>query len=109
MMYYAMSDVAFVGGSLVEVGGHNLLEPASLALPIVTGPNIFNFEEIAELLKKRNGLLIGKDLKEVEEYIAELLFNEEYRVSIGRAAKEVANKNQGALEKTLSILMPILG
>ena len=50
LTFYAAADVAFVGGSLVPVGGHNLLEPAALQLPILTGPNNFNSEDIAKLL-----------------------------------------------------------
>jgi 3-deoxy-D-manno-octulosonic-acid transferase len=49
-LFYAASDVAFVGGSLVHHGGHNLLEPAALGIPVITGPNVFNFVEICELL-----------------------------------------------------------
>ena len=49
-LFYAASDVAFVGGSLVHTGGHNMLEPAALGIPVVTGPNVFNFTEISELL-----------------------------------------------------------
>ena len=50
MMLYAASDVAFVGGSLVPIGGHNLLEPAALGLPVLAGPNTYNAPDIAELL-----------------------------------------------------------
>ncbi len=53
MMYYAMSDVAFVGGSMEKVGGHNVLEPASIGVPVIVGPHYFNFQEVIDVFRKK--------------------------------------------------------
>ncbi|MEQ8205589.1 MAG: lipid IV(A) 3-deoxy-D-manno-octulosonic acid transferase, partial [Woeseia sp.] len=64
-LFYAASDVAFVGGTLVPVGGHNLLEPASLGVPVVTGPYLFNTQEIANMFAAVGASLIVEDAKEL--------------------------------------------
>ena len=56
LFLYALADIAFVGGSLVATGGHNPLEPAALALPVVMGPHVFNFLEITAMLREAGAL-----------------------------------------------------
>ena len=70
---YSLSDVAFVGGSLINHGGQNLLEPAALSLPIISGPNLRNFEEIAKKLKNQGALEIVKGPKDSQEVFSKLI------------------------------------
>jgi len=72
-MFYAAADVAFVGGSLVQVGGHNLLEPAALSLPVLAGPHNFNAEDIASLLVESGGLEIVPDARALGDIVSTLL------------------------------------
>ncbi len=108
MMYYAMSDVAFVGGSLEKIGGHNVLEPASIGVPVVIGPNYFNFQEIIDVFKKNNAIVVAKDKFELEKEILNLLENKDKRTNIRNNAKKVLDKNKGALSKTLDVVSSIL-
>jgi 3-deoxy-D-manno-octulosonic-acid transferase len=71
--FYAAADVAFVGGSLVPIGGHNLLEPASLGLPVLAGPNNFNSADIARLLVECGAVRIVSDAPALATAIGELL------------------------------------
>jgi 3-deoxy-D-manno-octulosonic-acid transferase len=103
-LFYATSDVAFVGGSLVPIGGHNLLEPAALALPIVTGSHLFHFEQISQLLQQQNALTIINDELQFTDTILQLLQNQELRQQKGMRAQQVVTQNRGALEKHLEVI-----
>lgn len=105
MMYYSIGDIAFVGGSFAHIGGHNFLEPAALALPIISGPHVFNFHQIATMLVNEGGLKIAETKTELKELLFELLLCREKRENMAKAAKRVAEKNKGALQKTLDILI----
>ncbi|MGH8304213.1 MAG: lipid IV(A) 3-deoxy-D-manno-octulosonic acid transferase, partial [Steroidobacteraceae bacterium] len=83
--FYAAADVAFVGGSLVPVGGHNLLEPAALGVPILTGPHNFNSEEVARLLTARGAATVVHDSQQLAERVSALLADAAARERIGAA------------------------
>ena len=100
-LYYAAADVAFVGGSLVAVGGHNLLEPAALGLPIVTGPALFNFTEIYNLLQQAEAVVCVKNVQELVAAWSTLLGNETVCHQMGQRAQGVVETNRGALERHL--------
>jgi len=106
--FYAAADVAFVGGSLVPVGGHNLLEPAALGVPILTGPNNSNSEEIARLLIARGAAEVVHDAAQLGARAAALLANPEARVRIGAQARASVDSNRGALAKLLGLIEPLL-
>ncbi|UDG81350.1 3-deoxy-D-manno-octulosonic acid transferase [Candidatus Profftia lariciata] len=108
MLLYGIADLAFVGGSLVQKGGHNPLEPAAYNIPILMGPHIINFQDICTKLKKANGLIIIKDIDALVRKISILLINKNYRNSYGRHAFEVLHQHKGALQKTLHLLDPYL-
>ena len=108
MMLYAASDVAFVGGSLVPVGGHNLLEPAALGLAPLSGPQLFNFEEIAQLLKEARALTVVEDAAALAEQVAALLADAEARLAAGARARQVVEENRGALGRTLELVDALL-
>jgi 3-deoxy-D-manno-octulosonic-acid transferase len=107
-MFYAAADVAFVGGSLVPIGGHNLLEPAALALPVITGPHNFNAEDIAGTLQETGGLQVVMDAAGLGDAVAALLLDPELRRRRGEQARLMVIQSGGALEKLLRLLDPML-
>lgn len=98
----AAADVAFVGGSLVKVGGHNLLEPAALGKPCLSGPAYFNFSDITRQLVAQGGAALVADAAALGETVSELLADEGERSQMGEQARAVVLRNQGALARTLS-------
>ncbi len=97
MLLYGIADLAFVGGSLVERGGHNPLEPAAHAIPVLMGPHTFNFKDICAKLQQADGLITVTDADSVVKEVSTLLTDEDYRLWYGRHAVEVLHQNQGAL------------
>jgi len=107
--FYAAADVAFVGGSLVTVGGHNLLEPAALGVPILTGPHHHNSEEIARLLIARGAAQVVHDGAELGGRVGALLADPAERERMGAAGRASVDSNRGALAKLLALIEPLLG
>lgn len=107
-LFYAASDIAFVGGSLVPVGGHNLLEAAAASLPIISGPHVFNTQEIADLFLRLGACRIVADAEELAGVIHELLTNPERAHQLGSNGREVLRSNRGALQRLLELLEPLL-
>jgi 3-deoxy-D-manno-octulosonic-acid transferase len=107
-LLYASADVAFVGGSLVAVGGHNLLEPAALGLPVLTGPHYFNSREIALLLLKQGAALQVTDAQELAAVLRRLLDDPEERRRIGAAGKQIVESNRGSVARLLALMDPWL-
>ena len=107
-LFYAASDVAFVAGSLVPIGGHNLLEPAVLGAPIVAGPYNFNSQDIADLFVDRGACRIVAGPEELVDTVSELLSDRERAARLGRAGQQVLDENRGALERLLVLLEPLL-
>src|SRR3990167_8993417 len=104
LMIYAVSDIAFVGGSFVPVGGHNLLEPAALGLPILSGPNLQNFTEISNLLKNAGALHIISNANQLADTVLTLCASKELREKMGQCALKVIAENRGALQKHLNCI-----
>ncbi|VFB11369.1 3-deoxy-D-manno-octulosonic-acid transferase [Aeromonas salmonicida] len=104
----AAADVAFVGGSLVKIGGHNLLEPAALGKPCLTGPAYFNFSDITRQLVAQGGAALVADAAALGEKVSELLADEGERRQMGEQARAVVLRNQGALARTLSYCLASL-
>ncbi|NGX15157.1 lipid IV(A) 3-deoxy-D-manno-octulosonic acid transferase [Wenzhouxiangella sp. XN24] len=107
-MFYAAADVAFVGGSLVPIGGHNLLEPAALAIPVLTGPHNFNAEDIAALLLAAGALEVVDDQQQLARVVTGLLLDPAGRQARGACAKRVVADSGGALERLLALIRPLL-
>lgn len=108
MLLYGIADLAFVGGSLVERGGHNPLEAAAHAIPVLMGPHTFNFKDICARLSQADGLITVTDASSLDKEIGTLLTDEDYRLYYGRHAVEVLHQNQGALQRLLQLLEPYL-
>lgn len=104
MSFYACADVAFVGGSLQAVGGHNLLEPAAVGTAIVTGPHLHNFSDIAEQLRKADAVRIAADAGEVAAQIESLLSDPAERARMTAAGRALVAQGGGALQKTLALI-----
>jgi 3-deoxy-D-manno-octulosonic-acid transferase len=108
--FYAAGDVAFVGGSLgiEHVGGHNLLEPAALSLPIVAGPHNFNSADIARMLVERQALSIVHDPGELARMVGSLLADPKLRATMGAAGRKTMDDNRGAVKRLMEFLEPLL-
>lgn len=104
LMLFGAADIAFVGGSLVPVGGHNLIEPAAWSLPIITGPHLFNFAEASRLLEQAGAMRVARDEQDLAASVAELASSAETRARMGESALAVANANRGALERLLQVV-----
>jgi 3-deoxy-D-manno-octulosonic-acid transferase len=104
---YELADVAFVGGSLLPLGGHNILEPAQHGIAILTGPHTFNFREIVRIFAEGGGLRTVSAENLGTELIQQLE-NEEQRRMLGRRAKELFLENTGATAKTLLALKELI-
>ena len=102
MIFYAASDIAFVGGSLVETGGHNPLEPAALGLPVITGPHWFNFSGIYPELLASGAARQVSDSDELAATLVEWFEDEELRRGAGAAGQQVVVRNRGALANILT-------
>jgi 3-deoxy-D-manno-octulosonic-acid transferase len=103
-LFYAASDVAFIGGSLVFQGGHNLLEPAALGVPVVTGPHVFNFVEICELLLQAGACVKVEDSRELLSILGRWLGDANERHRVGLRGSEVVEKNRGALQAVMAMI-----
>lgn len=108
MGFYACADVAFVGGSLQPIGGHNLLEPAATGAPVVTGPHLHNFAEISQRLRQAGALEIGADAETVGDVVELLLGDVARRDAMAAAGRALVESGRGALEKTLTLIAPDL-
>lgn len=102
--FYACADVAFVGGSLQDVGGHNLLEPAAVGVPVVTGPHLHNFTDIADRMQSAGALEVGADADAVGAAIEGLLEDEGRRAAMRDAGLALVRDGRGAVRRTLAVL-----
>lgn len=103
-LYYALADVAFVGGSLVPTGGHNLLEPAAMGLPLISGSHLFNFKEIFKLLNDRQAIIIINTTEELTQTVTHLWSNPSLCQQMSHHAREVVQENKGALSKQVEFI-----
>jgi 3-deoxy-D-manno-octulosonic-acid transferase len=106
--FYAAADVAFVGGSLVPIGGHNLLEPAALGLPILTGPNNSNSLEAARQLVAKGAAQIVQGPQDLGEKVTTLFGQPDTRTRMGAAGRDFVEANKGALTKLLGLIIPLI-
>jgi 3-deoxy-D-manno-octulosonic-acid transferase len=106
--FYAASDVAFVGGSLVPVGGHNLLEPAALGVPVITGTHTQNGPEIARLLIEAGGALEVADAVALAAAAGRLLADPALRERMGESARSFVEAHRGSLARLLALIEPLL-
>ena len=104
MTFFGACDIAFVGGSLVATGGHNMIEPAAWGVPVLTGPHLFNFTEASQLLLEGKAMAICHNADQLAERCVELFQDRQLRSEMGSAAQRIAEANRGALEKLLALV-----
>ena len=107
--FYSVAGAAFVGGSLVPVGGHNLLEPAMYGVPVLTGPNLQNFRDIADALIESGGCRIVEDGDSLANALRSLKDNWQEWERMGNAAKSVFARRTGAARRDVDAILPYIG
>jgi 3-deoxy-D-manno-octulosonic-acid transferase len=107
-VFYAAADVAFVGGTLVPVGGHNLLEPAVLGLPVLAGPHTHNAPEIAELLESSGALTIVRDREELVREVTACLDDPARAAEAGGRGRAAVEQSRGAVDRLVAMIEPLL-
>ena len=105
---YQIATVVFVGGSLVRAGGHNILEPALHGKPIVFGPHMENFTEIAETFLSNSAAVQVRHDREFDEVLAALMADPVRRARLGAAARALIDANRGAKDRTLAVVAELL-
>lgn len=108
MMYYAAADIAFVGGSLVDTGCQNILEPAALGMPVLTGPSLYNFKSVSERLVKAGAQRVVRDAEGLAEAWIELIRDPDAVRAMGEAGAHVLRENRGATRRILELLCELL-
>ena len=108
-LFYAASDIAFVGGSLVPIGGHNLLEPAALGLPVITGPHVYNAQDIADMFLELGACHLVNNSTELADAVGELLASPQEAAAQGGKGKDIVQQNRGSLARLLDLLDPLIG
>jgi 3-deoxy-D-manno-octulosonic-acid transferase len=106
--FYAASDIAFVGGSLVPVGGHNLLEPAALALPMLSGPHTHNGQDIAELLQQCGALRIVRSTGELAQRVCAWFDDPAGAREAGARGQQAVAQSRGAVERLVAMVAPLV-
>jgi len=110
LLMFAATDISFMAGSLLggKVGGHNVLEPAALSKPILTGPSYFNFQIITEQLINKKACIICASPEQIAHHVLWLMQHPTQQKNMGEQALKVVKENQGAVNHTLHIIAPYL-
>lgn len=103
--FYEQATVVFVGKSLTAKGGQNPIEPAALGKPVVFGPNMQNFADVVRIFLKQDGVVQVRNAAELEKTLGELLADPVRREQLGRNAQRVVQENQGAVERTVDLIV----
>jgi len=107
-MFYATVDLAFVGGSLQPIGGHNVLEAAALGVPCLVGPHTFNFAEVTEHLIAGGAALRVASGEVLGEAVMQLIVDADQRNRMAEAARDMVASERGAVERTLRLIEPVM-
>ena len=108
MLLYGCADIAFVGGSLIERGGHNMIEPACWGLPIICGPHTFNFADISKRLESGGGMVTVTDMETLAAQLLLWLAHPQQRIAVGDKARAFAEQNRGAVDRLMQVIQPYL-
>ena len=106
LSYYSVCDIAFIGGSLIDTGGQNMLEAAAASKPILFGPSVFNFEQIAQLLLEKDAAIQVDDADDLMKTISSLLLGDPKRQKLGENAKNLLEKHRGAIDRLMKLIIP---
>jgi 3-deoxy-D-manno-octulosonic-acid transferase len=107
-MFYSASDVAFVAGSLVPIGGHNVLEPAVLGIPILVGPHNFNAQEIADLLQQAGALKVVRSSRELAQRVTEYFDDPSLARQDGELGRAAVEQSRGAVARLVALVSPLI-
>lgn len=107
-VFLAAADAAFIGGSLVPVGGHNPLEASAVGVPVATGPQIFNFAAIVELLVAQEAAVVIRDAEGLAALMTRWLGDAAERTRVGENGRRVVEQNRGALGRLIDLIEPRL-
>ena len=105
---YALASVVFVGKTLVSFGGHNIVEPAAAGRPVVVGPHMENFREIADQFLAEDALVQVATAEELGREVAALMLDETRRRALGERARALVQLHRGAIGKTVSALADLV-
>jgi len=108
LLFHAVADVSYIGGSLVPLGGQNLLEAVAVGTPVVFGPHMYNFSDISRMALERGAGRQVQNAAELANAVAGYLENPGTRRAAGEAGQRMVTENRGALAKTLALLRPLL-
>ncbi len=103
-MFYAAADIAFVGGSMVAAGGHNILEAAAVGVPVLFGPYMHNFKEIADGVLKQQAAIQCQTTEDVVQAVFDLYQQSDYRAELCARGKAFIQNNQGTVDRICQIL-----
>ena len=106
LSYYSICDIAFIGGSLTNTGGQNMLEAAAASKPILFGPSVFNFEQIAQLLLEKDAAIQVGGADDLMKTISKLLLDDTKRQKLGENAKNSFEKHRGAIDRLMKLIIP---
>ncbi len=103
--FYAAADIAFVGGSIASIGGHNVLEAAVFKLPVLVGPNTHNFSEINQILASCGGSITVRNADDLTHHVRSLIKNPDQRRDMGEAAYRMVQEHRGAVDLTMQLIV----
>ena len=106
--FYQFAEIVFMGGSLVPIGGHNVLEPAEFEKCIITGPHFHSFTDIVKGLLNCNGIIVINDSKELIQEVASLNNNDDLRITIGKNSKQYLTSKTNLLEDYVKAVLKLL-
>jgi 3-deoxy-D-manno-octulosonic-acid transferase len=106
--YYAASDVAFIGGSLLPLGGQNLIEACAVGVPVLIGPHVFNFTQATLDAVAAGAAVQVSDPRDLARVLGELFADKPRRVAMGAAASAFAARHRGATQRTVDVLTTLL-
>ena len=109
MYLYSVADVVFMGGTMSNTGGHNIIEPASLAKPIIAGPSRFNFTEIFLMFESAQAIVGVTTCEDLVSEVTSLVESGENSTEMGLRARQLVQENSGATEKLLEHMIPLIG
>ncbi|MDH3563052.1 MAG: 3-deoxy-D-manno-octulosonic acid transferase, partial [Gammaproteobacteria bacterium] len=107
-LFFAAADCAFIGGSLVPKGGHNLLEASAVGKPVVFGPHMFNFQEISQMTLERDAGVQIHSADQLAPAVSDFLGNANRRDSAGEAGRKMVEENRGALNANMRLIEQVL-
>jgi 3-deoxy-D-manno-octulosonic-acid transferase len=106
--FYSVATVAFVGGTLAPIGGHNIVEPFTYSVPVIAGPHLHKTKDVAEALISRNALTVVQDEKELSEQLERLLKDPQLRQDLGRRGHDWLKESQGAVDRALTMIKNLI-